>query len=161
MLTSPLLAHTTARRIITSSSSTRLTNPGLRLFSSSNIRNNTMKPVTLYSLDTPNGQKVTTFTEELKAAYPDSFQVDYKRINIMENTQKEPWFLAINPNGRIPALVDPNNAAEPDFAVFESAAILLYLLKHYDPEHKFSWPSTDPKADNYRNQVLQWIFFVQ
>lgn len=63
----------------------------------------------------------------------------------------------INPNGRIPALVDPNNS---NFAVFETAAILLYLEKKYDPDHKFSWPSSDPQAENYRSEVLQWIFFV-
>jgi glutathione S-transferase len=60
-------------------------------------------------------------------------------------------------NGRIPALVDPNRN---DFKVFETAAILLYLEKHYDPEHIFSWPSSDPQADDYRSEVLQWIFFV-
>lgn len=54
-------------------------------------------------------------------------------------------------------MVDPNRK---DFAVFETAAILLYLEKHYDPEHIFSWPSTDDKADDYRSEVLQWMFFI-
>jgi glutathione S-transferase len=53
-----------------------------------------------------------------------------------------------------PAIVDPNRG---DFKVFETAAILVYLAQHYDPERKFSFdPVTDP--DNY-SEALQWIFF--
>jgi glutathione S-transferase len=90
-----------------------------------------------------------------------------------KNEQKEPWFLDINPNGRMcvlvifqlcfrvylnftfsPAIVDPNRG---DFKVFETAAILLYLAQHYDKEHKFSFdPTTEP--DDY-SEALQWIFF--
>ncbi|KAK0531753.1 Glutathione S-transferase 2 [Tilletia horrida] len=114
-----------------------------------------MKPIIVYTAATPNGQKVTNFTEELKDAYPD-FEVEYKAISFSKNEQKEPWFLKINPNGRIPAIVDPNRS---DFAVFETSAILLYLEKHYDPEHKFSWPSSNDKADDLRSEVLQWMFF--
>jgi glutathione S-transferase len=102
---------------------------------------------------------VSNFTEELKLAYgkKTGFDVEYKKINMGGNEQKEEWFLKINPNGRIPALVDPNRS---DFKVFETAAILLYLEKHYDPEHLFSWPSSDPQAEDYRSEVLQWMFFV-
>lgn len=108
------------------------------------------------------------------------------RTSLLARARSSPGFLKINPNGRIPALLDPNNG---DFCVFETAAILLYLEKkvcagcapsgcralpqpcphfahtyqtqpplQYDPKHLFSWPSTDPQADNYRSQVLQWIF---
>ncbi|KAK0552297.1 Glutathione S-transferase 2 [Tilletia horrida] len=114
-----------------------------------------MQPIIVYTAGTPNGQKVSNFTEELKEVYPD-FKVDYRAISFDKNEQKEPWFLKINPNGRIPAIVDPNRG---DFAVFETSAILLYLEKHYDPEHKFSWPSSDAKADDLRSEVLQWMFF--
>ncbi|CAD6885185.1 unnamed protein product [Tilletia controversa] len=114
-----------------------------------------MQPLIVYTQGTPNGHKVTTFTEELKEAYPE-FKVEYKPIELGKNEQKEPWFLKINPNGRIPAIVDPNR---DNFAVFESAAILLYLEKHYDPEHKFSWPSSNPKSEDLRSEVLQWMFF--
>ncbi|THH28814.1 hypothetical protein EUX98_g5370 [Antrodiella citrinella] len=76
-------------------------------------------------------------------------------INISKNTQKEPWFLALNPNGRIPVLVDRNRA---DFAVFETAAILLYLAQHYDAASKFAFdPAT--QADEY-SRMLQWMFFA-
>jgi GSH-dependent disulfide-bond oxidoreductase len=49
-----------------------------------------------------------------------------QKIDIGKNEQKEPWFLKINPNGRIPAIVDHDNS---DFAVFESGAIMMYLVR--------------------------------
>lgn len=78
-----------------------------------------------------------------------------QKIAFSKNEQKEPWFLKINPNGRIPALVDRTRG---DFAVFETAAILLYLEQHYDKERHFSFdPATQP--DEY-SEMLQWIFFT-
>jgi glutathione S-transferase len=59
----------------------------------------------------------------------------------------------INPNGRIPALVDHSRS---DFKVFESAAILIYLVTHYDKERKFTF---DPASNEY-SEALQWIFFA-
>ncbi|SPO37789.1 related to glutathione s-transferase [Pseudozyma flocculosa] len=112
-----------------------------------------MQPLKYYGAGTPNGHKVSIMLEELKVLNPD-FKYETIPIDIMKNTQKEDWFLRINPNGRIPALVDPNN---DDFAVFESMAILLYLEKKYDDNHAFSWPSSDPKGENYRSEVLQWM----
>lgn len=114
-----------------------------------------MQPLILYTAGTPNGQKVSNFTEELKAVYPD-FKVDYQSISFGKNEQKEPWFLAINPNGRIPALKDPNRN---DFCVFETASIILYLEKHYDPKHVFSWSDEGDGVDK-RTEILNWIFFV-
>jgi len=65
------------------------------------------------------------------------------------------WFLKINPNGRIPAIVDHTRH---DFAVFETAAITLYLAQHFDKEFKFWFdPQSDP--ENY-SEMLQWIFFT-
>lgn len=57
-----------------------------------------LKPVVLYTVDTPNGQKVSNFTEELKLAYGSKtgFDVEYRKINMGENEQKEEWFLKIN-----------------------------------------------------------------
>jgi glutathione S-transferase len=61
----------------------------------------------------------------------------------------------LNPNGRIPTLVD---RSRDNFAVFESAAIMLYLEEHYDKEHKFIFDhKTQPKEFS---ELLQWIFFV-
>ncbi|PWO00098.1 glutathione S-transferase [Tilletiopsis washingtonensis] len=118
------------------------------------------KPLQLYTAATPNGQKVSVFLEELKQAYGKSFPgVEVHAVDIMskDEPQKQPDFLKINPNGRIPALVDPNH---DNFAVFESAAILLWLEKNYDPDHLFSWPSSDAQADKYRSEVLQWVFWT-
>jgi len=109
------------------------------------------KSIVLYTAGTPNGHKVSIFLEELKAAY--GLEYDFQGLSFAKNEQKEPWFLKINPNGRIPALVDNNRGG---FKVFESAAILLYLAQHYDKEWKFSF---DPASDEY-NEALQWIFFA-
>ena len=56
-----------------------------------------------------------------------------------DNEQKEDWFLKINPNGRIPAITDKFTDGE-DIRVFESGAILQYLVDRYDKDHKFSYP---------------------
>ncbi|GBE79238.1 glutathione S-transferase C-terminal-like protein [Sparassis latifolia] len=112
------------------------------------------KPLLLYTGPTPNGHKVSIFLEELKQTYegPD---YDVFSINISTNVQKEPWFIKLNPNGRIPVLVD---RSRKDFVVFETAAILLYLQQHYDKENKFGFDK-DKDADNY-SEMLQWIFFA-
>ena len=75
-----------------------------------------------------------------------------RSIDLSKGTQKDPWFLKLNPNGRIPVLVDQRR---DDFDVFESAALLLYLAQHYDKEFKFL-----PKDPNEHSEVLQWIFFT-
>ncbi|KEP49183.1 glutathione S-transferase, carboxy-terminal domain protein [Rhizoctonia solani 123E] len=107
----------------------------------------------LYTAASPNGYKVSILLEELKDAY--GLEYTFRNIDIRNNEQKEPWFLKINPNGRIPALVDP---LRNNFIVFESAAIILYLAQHYDKERKFSYdPVTE--SDAYSEQ-LQWIFFT-
>merc|ERR1712225_152612 len=93
--------------------------------------------IELLTFGTPNGHKASIILEELKAAYGKEYI--YQSINIMENIQKESWFTKFSPNGRIPAIVDHDRN---DFSVFEGAAILSYLTRHYDPEHKFSF--TDP-----------------
>lgn len=101
---------------------------------------------TLYTQDTPNGVKIPIAMEELGLSY------ERRMIDFSKNEQKESWFTSkINPNGRIPALVDHRRG---DFSVFESGAILLYLAEHYDPEHKIL--SADA---NERSQAIQWLFF--
>ncbi|KAK4237966.1 hypothetical protein C8A03DRAFT_44251 [Achaetomium macrosporum] len=94
--------------------------------------------IELWTAGTPNGHKVSVLLEELKEAYGMDYSV--QSIDIFDNdkkTQKPPWYTALNPNGRIPTIVDHDRGG---FAVFETAAILTYLARHYDPEHKFSFP---------------------
>jgi len=98
--------------------------------------------IDLYSSPTPNGRKVSLALEEMQLPYT------LHAIDLAKLQQKEPWFLAINPNGRIPAIVDRGNG---DFAVFESGAILIYLA-----EKTGQFLPTEPKA---RSQVLQWLMF--
>ena len=77
------------------------------------------------------------------------------KIDISQNTQKEPWYLSMNPNGRIPVLVD---RAKDNFVVFETAAILLYLAERVDTERKFWF---DPKQEwQEYSRMLQWIFWA-
>jgi len=98
--------------------------------------------IDLYTAATPNGHKVSIALEELGLPY--SLRV----LELSANEQKEPWFLAINPNGRIPAIVDHD---EGDFAVFESGAILIYLA-----EKSGRLMPQDAKG---RSRVLQWLMF--
>jgi GST-like protein len=98
--------------------------------------------IDLYTAATPNGHKVSIALEELGLPYT------VHALALHENQQKEDWFLAINPNGRIPAIVD---RAEDNFAVFESGAILIYLA-----EKTGQLMPADPKA---RSRVLQWLMF--
>ncbi|KAK0117756.1 hypothetical protein ONS95_012082 [Cadophora gregata] len=105
--------------------------------------------IELLTFGTPNGHKASIILEELKAAYGKEYI--YQSINIMENIQKEPWFTKISPNGRIPAIVDHDRN---DFTVFEGAAILSYLTRHYDPEHKLSF--TDPDDLSRCEQWVAW-----
>lgn len=103
--------------------------------------------IELLTFGTPNGHKASIILEELKAAYGKDYV--FQSIDIMENIQKEPWFVKYSPNGRIPAIIDHDRN---DFAVFEGAAILSYLTRHYDPEHKFSFTDADDIS-----RAEQWV----
>ncbi|RYP42357.1 hypothetical protein DL767_000279 [Monosporascus sp. MG133] len=87
----------------------------------------------LYTTQTPNGIKVSILLEELGLKY------DVTAIDISKNTQKEPWFLEINPNGRIPAMTDTFTDGRP-IRLFESGSIMQYLVDRYDKDHKVSYP---------------------
>src|SRR5262249_56917255 len=76
--------------------------------------------IDLYTAPTPNGHKASITLEELEMPY------EVHIVNLMGGDQKTPEFLAINPNGRIPAIVDRD---EGDFAVFESGALMIYLAE--------------------------------
>ncbi|PKC53723.1 thioredoxin-like protein, partial [Rhizophagus irregularis] len=85
----------------------------------------TTPDITLYTYGTQNGVKISIILEELGIPYR------VKQIELVKNEQYEPWFLKINPNSKIPAIVDHN---KDDFPVFESTAIAIYLCENYDPE---------------------------
>ncbi len=98
--------------------------------------------IDLYTSSTPNGYKVSIMLEECGIPYTS------KHIKLSKIEQKQDWFLALNPNGRIPVIVDHEN---DDFAVFESGAILIYLA-----EKAGEFLPTNPKQ---RSRVLQWLMF--
>ncbi|WP_420466179.1 glutathione S-transferase family protein [Panacagrimonas sp.] len=98
--------------------------------------------IDLYTSATPNGWKASILLEELGVPYT------LHAISLSKGDQKTPDFLKINPNGRIPAIVDRE---EGDFAVFESGAIMIYLAEKYG-----RFLPTDRKG---RSQVIQWVMF--
>jgi len=98
--------------------------------------------IDLYTARTPNGFKISIALEEMQLPYQPH------PIDLGALQQKEPWFLAMNPNGRIPVIVDRGN---DDFTVFESGAILIYLA---DKSGRLL--STDPRQ---RSRTFQWLMF--
>jgi len=98
--------------------------------------------ITLYTAATPNGHKASVTLEELGLPYR------VHAVDLGKGEQKQDWFLAINPNGRIPAIVDHEN---DDFAVFESGAIMLYLA-----EKAGRLAGENAKE---RSRCLQWLMF--
>jgi GSH-dependent disulfide-bond oxidoreductase len=98
--------------------------------------------IDLYTASTPNGWKASVTLEELALPY------DVHPINMSQKEQKQDWFLKINPNGRIPAIVDRD---ADNFAVFESGAIMIYLA-----EKTGRLLPTDAKG---RSSVIQWLMF--
>lgn len=107
------------------------------------------KGIELLTFGTPNGHKASIILEELKEAYGKDYT--FQSISIMENIQKEPWFTKLCPNGRIPVIVDHDRGS---FPVMEGAAILSYLTRHYDPDHKFNF--TDPDDLSRAEQWVAW-----
>jgi len=99
--------------------------------------------LTYYTFGTPNGLKPAIVLEELGLKYK------CEMVDITKNTQKEDWFIDINPNGRIPALKDG------DLRVFETGAIMLYLCDQYDKEHTISYPN----GTNEYYEMLSWIMW--
>lgn len=108
------------------------------------------KGLHLITMSTPNGQAVQIMLEELAEAYGTKWTTTL--INIMTNEQKKEWFLRLDPNGRIPVLVD--NTQDPPFTVHETSAEMFYLLKFADKEDRFGF-----KDELERNEAIQWTFF--
>ena len=101
--------------------------------------------IQLYSYPTPNGVKISIALEEMGLAY------EAHNVNIMMNETWGPEFLTLNPNGKIPAIVDPHGPAGKPLALFESGAILLYLA-----EKSGRLLPTDAAR---RYETIQWLFF--
>lgn len=106
-------------------------------------------PLQLYSLATPNGQKVTIMLEELLAAGHKGAEYDAWLIKIGEGDQFGSGFVEVNPNSKIPALMD-HSTPEPT-RVFESGSILVYLAEKFG--------AFLPKEGNARTQALNWLFW--
>ncbi|KAH8812609.1 glutathione S-transferase [Xylogone sp. PMI_703] len=104
--------------------------------------------IKLYTDSTPNGLKISMALEELGLPY------EFERVDISTLRQKEPWYLEINPNGRIPAIVDTFDDDQP-IRVFEGGSILQYLTERYDPDHKLSFP----KGSREYWECNSWLFF--
>lgn len=108
-------------------------------------KGDSMNKIELYSLATPNGQKIGVALEEMGIPY------NAHKVNIMKGEQHKPEFLAINPNGKIPAIIDPEGDKGKPLAIFESGAILIYLA-----QKSKSFLPTDPAL---YSETLQWLFF--
>jgi GST-like protein len=107
-------------------------------------------PLQLYSLGTPNGVKVTILLEELLAAGHSGAEYDAWMVDIGEGDQFGSGFVALNPNSKIPALLDRSDPASPQ-PVFESGAILLYLAEKFG-----AFLPADPRA---RTEALSWLMW--
>lgn len=105
--------------------------------------NSSLKPITIYGKGGPNPPKVAILCEELN--------IPYTIDDIPFSAVKEPAYLSINPNGRVPAIQDPNTS----LTLWESGAIILYLIERYDIDRKLSF---DPQS-NEAQLARQWLFF--
>jgi GST-like protein len=99
----------------------------------------------LYSVPTPNGVKVSIMLEEIGLPY------EVHAINIGKNESHEPAFLSLNPNGKIPAIIDPDGPGGKPLGLFESGAILLYLAEKTG--------QLLPADAARRYETIQWVFF--
>jgi GSH-dependent disulfide-bond oxidoreductase len=101
--------------------------------------------IQLYSVPTPNGVKASIMLEEIGLPYEPHF------VDIGKNESWKPEYLALNPNGKIPAMIDPNGPGGKPLGLFESGAILLYLA---EKTGKFL-----PADAAGRYETIQWVFF--
>lgn len=106
---------------------------------------NSKKDIQLYSLPTPNGQKIGIALEEMGLAYTPHV------VDISKGDQFKPEFIAINPNSKIPAIVDLDGPGGKPISIMESGAILLYLA-----EKSGKFLPTDLRL---RSETMQWLFF--
>lgn len=102
-------------------------------------------PITLYFWSTPNGFKIAIMLEELGAPYRTKF------IDITKGEQFAPEFLAVAPNNRIPAIVDPDGPDGQPLSIFESGAILQYLGRKFGAFY--------PSSERTKAEIDQWVFW--
>jgi len=98
--------------------------------------------IELFTSETPNGWKISITLEEMDLPY------EVRHIRLSQREQKEDWYLQLNPNGRIPTVIDHDNN---DFVVFESGAIMIYLAEKTG--------KLMPSNQNGRSLVIQWLMF--
>ena len=101
--------------------------------------------IDLYAFATPNSIKVPIALEELGAAYT------YHPVNIRQAEQKLPAFLGLNPNGKVPVIVDPDGPDGKPITITESAAILIYLAKKFG--------KLIPTTETGKVRMFEWLFF--
>ncbi|MBS0503113.1 glutathione S-transferase N-terminal domain-containing protein [Sphingomonas sp. NPDC019816] len=99
----------------------------------------------LYAAPTPNGVKISIMLEEVGLTYEPHF------VDISKNESKDPAFVSLNPNGRIPAIIDPHGPGGRPIGVWESGAILVYLAEKTG--------QLIPTAPESRYETLAWVFF--
>lgn len=104
---------------------------------------NDLKPIKVWGKGGPNPPKIAILLEELG--------LPYELIAVPLSDVKKPEYLAVNPNGRLPTIYDPNT----DVKVWESGAIIEYLVEKYDPDHKVSFPAGSPESYHAK----QYLFF--
>ena len=101
--------------------------------------------IQLYTWDTPNGKKVSIMLEEIGVSY------EVHPVNLRQKDQMKPEYLAINPNNKIPAIIDTDGPSGKPFTLFESGAIIMYLAEKSGK----LWPRDMRK----RYEVIQWLMF--
>jgi GST-like protein len=101
--------------------------------------------IELYTWATPNGKKVSIMLEEVGLSY------DVRPVNLSKGEQMKPEYLAVNPNNKIPSIVDSDGPGGQSFKLFESGAILMYLA---EKTGKFC-----PQDTRKRYEVIQWLMF--
>jgi GSH-dependent disulfide-bond oxidoreductase len=101
--------------------------------------------IQFYTWDTPNGKKVSIMLEEIGVPY------EVHPVNLKQNDQMKPEYLAINPNNKIPAIIDTDGPGGKPFTLFESGAILMYLAEKSG--------KLLPQEMRKRYEVIQWLMF--
>jgi GST-like protein len=101
--------------------------------------------IQLHTWDTPNGKKVSIMLEEIGVPY------EVHPVNLRQNDQMTPEYLAINPNNKIPAIIDTDGPGGKPFTLFESGAILMYLAEKSG--------KLLPQDMRKRYEVIQWLMF--